>query len=847
MMVKSAQRVYSQAALEAWLPRVMEPWEAAFTGDVLDIGRRLYRSGEIRSMELTEDLAIISVKRGKAEAYAMVEWSDGPIFRSSTEDDAAGGALAVAGMYEIEELLADELEAVPSRKRKHKRLESNGGGSESSETVPAKQNNTGDPAPPPRLNGHAAVTRPDLPKRTLHVRLEVVAHGIRLLATWNEGEGTGPNAFVDSAADLRERERLIRLTGAARRAHFRYREGPRDYILDDLLKIPSFVNRDLPKWRALFRVSVGPGLMRLGEGVQEAKPEIQVEDTGTRMRVRIGFLLDGLSVSDDMAERLAISRGQTLVLPEMGLVRLAPEAQGPLETWLDSMGRRLEDELPRYMVFSFLGRAEIGVKLSASMEAWCREVEDAEDPLQGLPRLLRPYQKASVAWMRRLLRMGCHVLLADEMGLGKTLQILSLLDVMWDRRAPVMVVCPASVIPVWEMEVERHFPGIRTEVLRKDSVVGAGNADRLWLASYSQLRRRRKDLEPVSWAFLVLDEAQFIKNPDAKVTQACFALKATHRLAMTGTPVENRHLDLWTIFRFLMPGLLGSRRRLETALAASPETETQQVVRQISPFIMRRTKREVARELPDKVEVTLFCPLTDPQKKAYRQLAERGALAFSGGLSENLKVNRMGILSLLTRLRQICCDPSLVPSLHIEQGHSGKLQSLIPKLVEVVEAGSKVVIFSQFVGFLKRTRAAIETALPELPLFELTGRTRDRQAPVQAFQESRKGGIILVSLRAGGVGITLHSADYVFLMDPWWNPAVEAQAVDRVHRIGQKQTVFIYRMISQGTVEERMEELKTRKRAVFEELVGRPGEANWANLDGHFESLQALVEYQPPA
>ncbi len=362
----------------------------------------------------------------------------------------------------------------------------------------------------------------------------------------------------------------------------------------------------------------------------------------------------------------------------------------------------------------------------------------------------------------------------------------------------------------------------------------------IWLCSYTQLRKHRSLLDSVDFGYAVLDEGQFIKNPDAKVTQTCFAVRARHRLVLTGTPLENRQLDLWSIFRFLLPGLLGSRSSFEGALNADREGTLARLRAQLAPFILRRTKKEVAQELPPKVEMDLICPLTDVQRAEYARICTEGLERLGDDVGAAMREKSFGFLALLTRLRQTCCDPDMLPWLKAPLSDSGKINLLVEKLAEIVGNGHKVVIFSQFVMLLDRVRAALIQNFPELPRFELTGMTLDRLKPVQAFQGATGAAAMLVSLKAAGTGITLHAADYVFLLDPWWNPAVEAQAVDRVHRIGQTNTVFVYRMVTAGTVEERIQALKASKKDLFDRLVG--GLGGDFDLSQHFTSMKSLVQ-----
>jgi SNF2 family DNA or RNA helicase len=346
-------------------------------------------------------------------------------------------------------------------------------------------------------------------------------------------------------------------------------------------------------------------------------------------------------------------------------------------------------------------------------------------------------------------------------------------------------------------------------------------------------------LESKKFQYSVLDEAQFIKNPDSKATIACMSIRSDYRIALTGTPVENHHFDIWTIFRYLMPGLLGNRFEFKKNYLEKPKEGIVRLQKQLTPFIIRRTKKEVIPELPDKMEFNLICPLTEKQRKEYIQIGNNCIQTYGEDLDELNSSNTMDLFTILTRLRQTACDPDLLPWTDAELNQSGKLSVLADKMEETIANNHKVVIFSQFVGLLKRVRACLEKRFPELVINELTGNTKNRSEPVQKFQRAKKPTVILVSLKAGGTGITLHNADYLFLMDPWWNPAVEEQAIDRVHRIGQKKTVMVFRMISEGTIEEKIQELKSHKKELFNKLVGKIPDVSI--LKNHVQSIKELI------
>jgi SNF2 family DNA or RNA helicase len=551
-------------------------------------------------------------------------------------------------------------------------------------------------------------------------------------------------------------------------------------------------------------------------------------------------------LTDTEVSALLRKHGGPVILPNLGIVALEAARWESYHSWQKNVAETHGDgPLSPYLVFSLFNDAKLKLTLSPEIEAWRRAVLTPPAVAPVLPELLRPYQRRGVEWMHHLVEVGCHGLLADEMGLGKTLQVLSLLATRPVTDLPSLVVCPASVVPVWRQEIQKYFPELAVDVLKSghDFTHRAGHV--VWLASYTQLRKHRELLPAHEFGYAVLDEGQFIKNPDAKVTQTCFAVRARHRLVLTGTPLENRQLDLWSIFRFLLPGLLGSRAGFEAALAADRDGTLTRLRAQLAPFVLRRTKGEVAKELPQKVEMDLLCPLTDVQRAEYARICTEGLARLGDDVGTAMREKSFGFLALLTRLRQTCCDPDMLPWLKSPLSDSGKINLLMEKLAEVVGSGHKAVIFSQFVMLLERVHEALALRFPDLPRHELTGMTLDRQKPVEAFQTAPGAAVMLVSLKAAGTGITLHAADYVFLLDPWWNPAVEAQAVDRVHRIGQTNTVFVYRMVTAGTIEERIQALKASKKDLFDKLIGNLG--GDFDLSQHFTSLHSLVQLTSPS
>ncbi|TVR50984.1 MAG: DEAD/DEAH box helicase [Puniceicoccaceae bacterium] len=801
MPARGPKRLYSPSALEFWFEKLELPWDPYFPEKDLNAGRGAYREGIIREVELSAGDAVVHAKLDAKEEYVVIEWSNSRLqVRSSSPDRSIGNQLAIAGLHEIEELVADSIDFL------------------SGEPVAE--------AEPPALegkNGTHVPAEPKHPARTLRVCLRAVEDGVLCEAFWENGAGEREPALDgrQGGTSAQERMQLITLAAQARKARFRFNPELGGYLLEDLSQVPVFMRETWPAWRKRFGAGGDGSMERLTRGVRPVEVEVKVRPTNRHhLDVEWIFRSGEKLLSPEEVRRLRSMGDRPLLLPDTGLVSLKPDHLQALTRWRQAIDQTANSSPPAYLLFSLFQTSGLGLQLSTAVEEWKNRL--LQGPPEGdeeLPEVLRPYQRTGVLWLAHLFENGCHGLLADEMGLGKTLQTLSLLTWRPVADKPSLVVCPASVVPVWEEEAGRHFPDLETQVLRGGSELPRPGRTVLWIASYAQVRRTIAALAEVSFGYVVLDEGQFIKNPEAKVSQACRLLRARHRLVLTGTPVENRPLDLWSLFSFLLPGLLGSRAGFEAAAQQDGPAFIQRLKVQLAPFILRRTKKAVASELPPKVETNLLCPLTETQKQEYVRICNEGLTRLGPDLRTAMRERAFGLLSLLTRLRQVACDPDLLPWRSCALEESGKLNLLVEKLVEVVEGGHKVVIFSQFVRLLKRVEMALEAACPGLPRFSLTGATVDRQAPVNAFQTCPEPAAMLVSLRAAGTGITLHAADYVFLLDPWWNPAVEAQAIDRVHRIGQRRTVFVYRMIAAGTVEERIQALQAEKQHLFRELV----------------------------
>jgi superfamily II DNA or RNA helicase len=578
---------------------------------------------------------------------------------------------------------------------------------------------------------------------------------------------------------------------------------------------------------------IEPHLAVTGSGEDWFELSLEMMDSGGRAyspNELSRLLLGGQSHTKDRAGRIAVFDSALVAdFEELlhdsdprqvhpGRYRISKRHAAAWSAFVDGSGARFED--------------------SGGAVSWARALQGPErlervEIGSEMGEILRPYQREGVDWLSFVTRNGLGGVLADEMGLGKTVQTLAFLGL---ERGPCLVVCPASLTYNWEREVRRFLPTRGVRILaggkRFDGLLEGFEGGDILIMSYSVMRLDIDDLATLGWACVVLDEAQAIKNPDSLVARAAFRLKSRARLALTGTPVENSVRDLWSVFEFVMPGYLGKRQdfreRYEVPMSKDPSgPERERLRRRIRPFILRRTKKQVAMDLPPKIEQVVWCELGVAESAMYSALV--ATTRAEVGRAESLRNQgqaRMIMLTALLRLRQACCDLRLLGEAGKrafdeggggdERGVGAKLEALMSLVESASEGGNRVLVFSQFTRMLDLIQSEVEAR--GIAFCRLDGDTRNRSGEVDRFQS---GGIpvFLLSLKAGGVGLNLTAADTVIHFDPWWNPAVEDQATDRAHRIGQRSTVTAYKLITRGTVEERILSLQARKRALIDAVV----------------------------
>ncbi|MBV8782353.1 MAG: DEAD/DEAH box helicase, partial [Phycisphaerae bacterium] len=531
----------------------------------------------------------------------------------------------------------------------------------------------------------------------------------------------------------------------------------------------------------------------------------------------------------------AMRRGETTVALGDGTFGLLPEEWLAKYVPLASVAKTDEDVLRFTKTQIGLLDALLATQPDSTFDETYRKTRDelmrfegitAGEAPAGFVGELRHYQQETLGWFDFLRRFGFGGCLADDMGLGKTVQVLALLEsrrTSSELHGPSLVVVPRSLVFNWCSEAARFAPQLRlldhSGINRAKEIETFADYDVI-ITTYGTLRRDAMQLKDVRFDYIVLDEAQAIKNPNSESAKAARLLRGDNRLVLSGTPVQNHLGDLWSLFEFLNPGMLGAVSAFSAATFAGGGADADGralLARGLRPFILRRTKEQVAPELPARMEQTLYCELEADQRKLYDELREHYRHSLMGLIDrEGLGKAKIQILEALLRLRQAACHPGLIDKTR-DADNSAKLDTLIPRLLEVTEDGHKALIFSQFTQFLSIVRKKLDK---EGLVYEyLDGRTRDRQQRVDRFQTDDNCKLFLISLKAGGLGLNLTAADYVFLLDPWWNPAVEAQAIDRSHRIGQTRQVFACRLIARDTVEEKVLSLQQSKQSLADAII----------------------------
>ena len=685
----------------------------------------------------------------------------------------------------------------------------------------------------------------------LHALLQC-AYGPRILTLGVSSDAESfwlPDPQAPTRYSTRDLEAEHAAVSRLRRVGFTGPDGQGRYQLVGQNQVLNFFAREYPRLQKAWKVTLEERLERsTAQNLERVEPQFSVTPSGVQW-----FDLE-VAFTTREGERFSAADIQRLVLSGQNHTRLKSGRIALIDTGaVAEFQETLLDCLPQQHAQGYrVSQAQAGfLEATLRQQGWTvkappawrdrvrRQTGDAQlecPPLGDLEPVLRDYQKTGVAWLGFLRDNGFGGILADEMGLGKTLQALAFLQCAvkvepnaagGSLRLPFLVVCPTSLVFNWVAEARKFTPRLRVLAVqgpeRQAEFEKIPHHD-LVVTSYALIRRDADRYRGLEFDTVILDEAQHIKNRQTQNALAVKGIRARHRLVLTGTPLENSVLDLWSIFDFLMPGYLGSandfRERYEQPITRDRNVEAQaRLGRRLRPFILRRTKSEVATELPAKIEQISFCDLTDDQRAAYQQVLEAGrqeVLATAG--AEGEARSRLVVLTTLLRLRQICCDLRLLQLENVNPANaSGKLDLFGELLEEALDGGHRLLVFSQFVTMLSLLREKLESQ--GIEFCYLDGSTRDRAAVVEKFQTGQVP-VFLISLKAGGTGLNLAAADTVVHFDPWWNPAVEQQATDRAHRIGQTSVVTSYKLIARGTVEEKILTLQARKREVIQATLG---------------------------
>jgi hypothetical protein len=587
-------------------------------------------------------------------------------------------------------------------------------------------------------------------------------------------------------------------------------------------------------------------LESLRHAVVRGTVELEAKETSPDwFDLQVALSVSDTELTQEEIQLLMEARGKYVRLTGKGWRRLEFDIEESDAEQLSEMGlnpTEFNGPPQRYHALQLATSAAQRLLEKTAREGVCRRAEELQmrvtpEVPAGISATMRSYQVEGFHFLAYLTTNSFGGILADDMGLGKTLQTLAWIAWLRERPEydgkPVLVVCPKSVMQNWIAEAERFLPSLRTLIWRGGDLKGLKKAvakKHLVVINYAQLRLSAEALTSFVWHAVVLDEAQYIKNPASQTAVAACALQGRHRLALSGTPIENRLMDLWSIMQFAMPGLLGLRSHFQRHYDSRTDAlARRRLAARVRPFVLRRSKSEVAKDLPARIEEDLLVEMEGKQKTLYTAELKRARQALMKiKTARELDKDRFNVLTSLLRLRQICCHPGLVSEEH-GYADSAKLEALTDLLEPLMEQGHKVLVFSQFVDMLERVERELDAR--DWTSFMLTGETEDRGELVEEFQSHEGAAVFLISLRAGGMGLNLTAASYVVLFDPWWNPAVENQAIDRTHRIGQTQKVIAYRLVAKNSIEEKIRQLQRAKSAMAGDILGEESFAKALTLD----------------
>jgi len=764
-------------SLRAWFQVYRKQWWNLFSKEEIAQAALLLENG-VRSCEVQSNFLVVHGKYDGSIYFITLDLDDkGNISLQLSKNDKIAKSFAAAGLILLEKLFEAYIDELTL-------------------------NDTGLP-----INK----TEKNTQKKTLEVKKSKVklvfskkGQGIFLEIFFQRNNEFEKLTSLNQVIKPIERENLLTLMLQTQKYGFRWnKEGLLSLSLECF---KDFATDLLPKLSQKYFVECPDCIKNLSAGNDLVTMNIHMDEWG---HLQQKFFLRKSELSNDLVEQSLKNKNHLYWSEKHGLIHWQEKTLSWIKRINDWKNRFGRNELPAYLALSIFNPNIDKTEISKRIKHF-PEVADSDDiRFQNLRR----YQKQGVLWLKHTLENHFCPLLADEMGLGKTRQLLTLLSLLTEQEErPSMIVCPASVIGSWQNECEVCFPQLNISVLNQSVLENYKSGPQLFITSYSQLLANIQRLKTLNFLCVILDEAQFIKNPKSKTAYACFNLKAKYRVASTGTPLENNLTDVWTIFHFLMPGLLGNFKEFQKFV--QNEKNCHLLKTQISPFILRRTQKEVLQELPNKNEFVIYCPMSQEQQNLYKQILETRS---------NIKTGQwMQLLTLILRLRQICCDPGLMPECEqFKIETSGKIVWLLDKLKHLSK-NSKVIIFSQFKSLLLRLKPHIDALFPETYL--LTGQTLtlQRRTMIKHFQKTKEKAAFLISLKAGGTGITLHTADTVFILDPWWNPAVEKQAIARAHRLGQQKELSVYRLLIENSIESNIQRLQKNKAELFSKLFTNP-------------------------